>query len=66
MLPRDAIQEVGKNDIIIDGPAENILTRDNFRIVELPKRVRLAMLDDLQDLPLIYIIGFLHSPVFKI
>ena len=65
MSPRDAIQEVSENDIIIDGPAENTLTRDNFGIAELPKRVRLATLDDLQDLPLVYIIGFLYSLVFK-
>jgi hypothetical protein len=30
-------------------------------VLKLPKRVRLAMLDNLQDLPLIYIVGFLHS-----
>ena len=41
------------------------MIRDDFGIAELPERVRLAILDDLQDLPLIYIIRFLHSPVFK-
>jgi len=65
MSPRDAIWEVGENDIITDGPAENTLTRDDFGIAELPERVRLATLDDLQDLPLVCMVGFSHSPVFK-
>ena len=37
-----------------------ILELNNF-IIKLPKRVRLTILDNLQDLPLIYITGFLHS-----